>query len=214
MELQKGKELSVKTYEEQLGKSKSVNDSLLYVIAVKDSIIDSLNTRLAEIPKKDKSRGGSGYVGGTKKSSLNKEQAYDKKALFIYNFTKFIEWPLEYNGTEFIIAVAGDESVIKQMQNFLADKKTFGKKIIVKPYVKGARYNIVYVTSAKNAMFYTVKNDVKRNKTVMITDEDLNSQGSHISFILDDDKVRYTVNKLAIEKLGLKVGQELMRYSG
>jgi hypothetical protein len=219
VQLQKKNESSVKGYEENLGKSRARIDSLQLVIAQKDTIIDSLSLRLAEYMKKDKTRSGNNGSGGTfsgpkKSSSLSKEQELDKKSLFIYNFTKFIEWPLEYNGTEFVIAVNGSDAVIKQMQGFLADKKTFGKKIIVKKYVKGARYNIVYITSAKSSSLYTVKNDVKHNKTVVITDDELNGQGSHISFIVDDDKVRYTVNKLAIEKLGLKVGQELMRYSG
>jgi hypothetical protein len=219
VELQKKNDTLSGYSQSEFKKHKYISDSLIYQLAQKDSIIDSLTIRLAEYQKKDKSRGansggGGSYTGSKKTSTLSKDQERDKKSLFIYNFTKFIEWPLEYNGTEFIIAVLGDDKVITQMQSFLADKKTFGKKILVKKYVKGARYNIVYITSQKSSSLYSVKNDVKHNKTVVITDDDLNAQGSHISFILDDDKVRYTVNKLAIEKLGLKVGQELMRYSG
>ena len=47
----------------------------------------------------------------------------------------------------------------------------------------------------------------------MTDDDALYAQGAHISFLMDDDKIRYTLNKPIIEKIGLKVSQELMRFS-
>jgi hypothetical protein len=187
-----------------------LNDSLMLLIAQKDSVIDSLKYRLnGNVPKKDRDKNKGSY---TRKSSLTKEQEYDKKSLFIYNFTKYIEWPIEYNGIEFVIGVAGDDAAVKQLRSFMAQKKVSGKKIIVEKYKKGARYNLVYVTSSESYNFGNIRSLVKKNKTLLVTDESLS--GSHISFLLDDDKVRYNVDKNSIEKSGLKVGQELMRFSG
>jgi hypothetical protein len=187
-----------------------LNDSLVFSIASRDSLIDSLSSRLNEtISKKEKEKN---RVISSKKSTMSKEQEYEKKSLFIYNFTKLVEWPIEYNGTEFVIAVAGNDEAIKRLQDFMGQKKVSGKKIIVVKYKKGARYNVVYVTSSEMSSFSMIKNAVKKNKTLIISDDA--SQGSHISFMLDQDKVRYVVDKPGIEKAGLKVGQELMRYSG
>jgi hypothetical protein len=202
--------LDTQALQNKLDTEKRISDSLRIVVAQRDSIIDSLSYRIADVQKKDKSKP---IVSSAKRSSLSAEQACEKKAIFIYNFTKFIEWPLEYNGTEFVIGVVGEESIVKQVQGFMADKKTFGKKIVVKKYVKGAKYNIVFLSSLKAGNIYTIKNEVKRNKTVLISDDDGNGT-AHISFTVDDDKIRYSVNKNAIEKMGLKVAQELMRYSG
>lgn len=179
------------------------------VIADKDSVIDSLRFRLNETnQRKEKSRTSS----VAKKSSLTKAQEYEKKSLFIYNFTKYIEWPIEYNGVEFVIGVAGDDAALKQLQGFMSNKKVSGKKIIVEKYKKGARYNLVYITSSQTANVSYIKELVRKNKTLLVTDEP--AAGTHISFLLDDDKVRYNVDKISIERSGLKVGQELMRYSG
>jgi hypothetical protein len=188
----------------------SLNDSLKYLVVYKDSVIDSLNNRLNEAAsKKEKSKT---FSGSYKKSILTKDQEYEKKSLFIYNFTKHIEWPIEFNGTEFIIGVAGDELAIKRLENFMQQKKVSGKKILVEKYKKGARYNLVYITSAQNGNFQMIWNAVRKNKTLIVTDDFM--QGGHISFTVDLDKVKYIVDKPAIEKTGLKVAQELIRYSG
>jgi hypothetical protein len=186
-----------------------INDSLRFLLVYKDSLIDSLNTKLSLATSKSKAKMP---AVSYKKSTLTKEQESEKKSLFIYNFTKHVEWPIEYNGTEFIIGVVGNEETIKQLESFMNQKKVSGKKIIVQKYKKGARYNLVYITSAGNGDFEMVKNATRKNKTLLVTDNF--AKGSHISFSLDLDKVKYKVDKPAIEKAGLKVGQELLRYAG
>jgi hypothetical protein len=186
------------------------NDSLKYVVAYKDALIDSLNNKLSDVlAKKEKARM---QVINYKKSTLTKDQENEKKSLFIYNFTKHIEWPIEYNGTEFIIGVSGDDQTIKQLETFMNQKKVSGKKIVVEKYKKGARYNLVYITSPDSKSFETIKNAVRKNKTILVTDDYV--QGSHIAFSVELDKVKYTVDKPEIEKTGLKVAQELIRYAG
>jgi len=190
----------------------SMTDSLKYVVAGKDSLIDSLSVKLNEMAlKREKEKAKSSFAN-VKKSTLSKDQECEKKSLFLYNFTKYIEWPIEYNGTEFIIGVAGSDQSIKALQDFMLQKKVSGKRIIVEKYKKGAKYNVVYITAAEAGSFAGIKNAVKKMKTLLVTDD--SSPGTHISFLLDQDKVRYLVDKAAIEKTGLKVGQELMRYSG
>jgi hypothetical protein len=188
----------------------TANDSLRYLLVYKDSIIDSLSNKLSSLSaKREKTKIP---PVAYKKSILTKEQEYEKKSLFIYNFTKHIEWPIEYNGIEFVIGVLGDDQIIKQLENFMSQKKDSGKKIIVQRYKKGARYNLIYITSGNRVNFQAIKSSVRKNKTLLVTDEF--TEGSHISFSLELDKVKYFVDKPAIEKTGLKVGQELMRYAG
>lgn len=203
-------DLSVRedAFKSEKSKYLTENDSLKYLIAYKDSLIDSLNNKLVST-KREKTKMP---VVALKKSTLTKDQEYEKKSLFIYNFTKHIEWPIEFNGTEFIIGVAGDETAIKQLEIFMSQKKVSGKKIVVQKYKKGARFNLIYVTSSATNSFHVIKNFVKKNKTLLVTDDLTN--GSHISFTIDLDKVKYLVDKPSIEKTGLKVGQELMRYAG
>lgn len=182
------------------------NDSLNLALEAKDAIIDSLNSKISGITLKKTKSSTEG-----KKCTLSKRQECDKKAVYIYNFTKYIEWPIEYNGTEFIIGVVGEDRILKQLQEFMSQKKVGGKKITVEKFSKGEKYNLVYITSSSNSSFEDVKNRLKKHKTLLITDVDI--PGSHIAFSIDQDKIKYTLDKTAIEKAGLKVGQELIHFS-
>lgn len=193
-------------------KLQTIGDSLLYIVARKDSIIDSLSVKLNELAIKKEKEKAKTPLSSAKRSTMSKEQESEKKSLFLYNFTKHVEWPIEYNGTEFIIGVAGDDQTVKALQEFMLQRKVSGKKIIVEKYKKGSRYNVVYITSANSYSFSGIKTSVKNNKTLLVTDDSIS--GSHITFVIDQDKVRYLVDKQSIEKSGMKVGQELMRYSG
>lgn len=213
VELKKGSAARDTAFAAERAKFRSTRDSLRYVIAAKDSLIDSLSFKLNELmSKREKEKAKTAVLASAKKSTLSREQECEKKSLFLYNFTKHVEWPIEYNGTEFVIGVAGDDQTVKQLQEFMQQKKVSGKKIIVEKYKKGARYNVVYVTSSNSYNFAGIKSMVKKNKTLLVTDDNLS--GSHITFLIDQDKVRYIVDKISIEKTGMKVGQELMRYSG
>ncbi|OFY83079.1 MAG: hypothetical protein A3F72_18985 [Bacteroidetes bacterium RIFCSPLOWO2_12_FULL_35_15] len=182
------------------------NDSLYLALEAKDAIIDSLNYKISGITLKKTKNPAEG-----KKGSLSKRQESDKKAVFIYNFTKYIEWPIEYNGIDFIIGVLGDEQALRQLQEFMSLKKVAGKKITVEKFSKNGKYNLVYITSLSNSSFEDIKNRFKKHKTLLVTDKE--TPGSHISFSIEQDKIKYTLNKTAIEKVGLKVGQELIHYS-
>jgi YfiR/HmsC-like len=199
-------------YESKLKTLASSKDSLSAEVAMKQAQIDSLiliNFSLKKEKEKQKP------VVVKKASTLTKNQEYDKKAQFIYNFGAYIEWPVEYNGTDFVVGVAGDLEVIKKLQKAIGDKKVKGKKIRIEKYIKGAKYNIIYLINTSNTTFASIKEDGKKNKTLFVCDdESLYNNGAHIVFLLDDDKVRYLLNKITIEKVGLKVSQELMRFSG
>jgi hypothetical protein len=211
LSLQNSAERSNLECEEKTRKIQAYNDSLILVMSEKDSIIDSLSVKLIAYQLKKETL----KPVYNRASTLSKEQEYNKKALFIYNFTKNIEWPVLYNGTQFVIGVSGAPLVLKELQALMIDKKVGGKEMIIEEYKPGNRYNVVYVASSKTDNFIAIKALVKNNKTLLVTDDpSLNNQGAHISFSIDKDKVHYIVNKTAIEKAGMKVTVELMRFSG
>lgn len=212
--LQETNVLSQKENQQKEQKIKDVlilNDSLQHILVWKDSIIDSLNTKIVELQsKKEKPKN---YVS-KKSNTMTKDQEYDLKAQFIYNFAAYIEWPIIYNGTEFVIGVAGDDAAVKKIKAVIGGKKVGGKKLKIEKYDKVTNYHMVYVTSSSSSSFSSLKNEARKNKTILVTDdESLFDFGAHISFIMNGDKIRYALNKPAIEKIGLKVSTELMRFS-
>lgn len=198
-------------YESKLLRSKTMTDSLNAELVKKDSIIDSLSVMLTDIQtKKEKPK-----VFSSKRSgNITKEQEYEKKSQFVYNFAAYIEWPVIYNGTDFVVGIAADQDVVNKINETIGNKKVGGKKLKIEKYNKVTNYHVVYITSSHSQTFTTIKNESKKNKTVLISDdEELFALGAHISFVMEGEKIKYTINKPIIEKIGLKVSQELMRFS-
>src|SRR3990167_4761811 len=99
-------------YEGKLHKSKVITDSLNSELVKKDSIIDSLTIKLADIQtKKEKPK----VFSSKKSSTITKEQEYERKSQFVYNFAAYIEWPIIYNGTDFVIGIAADQDVVNKI---------------------------------------------------------------------------------------------------
>ena len=51
------------------------------------------------------------------------------KALFMYNFTKYIEWPQTKQSGDFVIGVMGNSAIVSEL-NAIASKKTVGAQNI------------------------------------------------------------------------------------
>ena len=214
VELQKKQDQTVSlisTKDKEYSKVIAANDSLKIELVKKDSLIDTLTVRIAEFQtKKDKPK----VYTSKKPSNIPKEVEYERKSQFVYNFAAYIEWPVIYNGTDFVIGIAGDQDVINKIKETIGNKKVGGKTLKIEKYNKVTNYHIVYVTTSNTSSFSTIKNESKKNKTILVCDDDAQqAQGAHISFIISDDKIKYTINKPIIEKIGLKVSQELMRFS-
>ena len=136
---------------------------------------------------------------------------YKLHSLFIYNFTKHIQW--NSVGESFTIGVYGSEAALKEVRANFADKKYSGKefKIINIASVSDANSsNLVYFPkSAKNKILSLYEESSKSN-ILFVSEDDLISNGFPISFILKNDKLTFKISKSNLEAAGLKVSSSLL----
>ena len=57
---------------------------------------------------------------------------YQVKAMFVFNFIKYVEWPETTAGNEFSIGVIGESDITAQLQRIAVQKKVGEKKIVVR----------------------------------------------------------------------------------
>lgn len=195
--------------EEMLGKLAMENDSL----KKENILIDSLyrNEReknlLATNKKENKD------YKGKKKNTLTKAQEYDKKALFMYNFTSYISWTAKKT-PKFTIGIVGDSPITFYLTAYTKGKTQGGVPIVVEPYKAGFSYQIVFISALGMKDFSKVKKDLEGKQTLLVSDNViLDKIGSHISFDVEGDKVNFNVNKPLIEGAGMKVSSKLVTFS-
>ncbi|MEO6303577.1 MAG: YfiR family protein [Bacteroidia bacterium] len=146
-----------------------------------------------------------------------KAQETDYKAytLFIYNFMKYVEWPEAQNKGDFILAVLGDSPINKELETLAATKKIKGRNIVIrKCKTPEDTYgcHLLFIPSSKSAVVKLLK-DQNKDKPVLIVGEreGLAKKGASLSFVtLEDDELKFDINKKEIEQHQLKIASSLI----
>ncbi|WP_296622337.1 YfiR family protein [Marivirga sp.] len=150
------------------------------------------------------------------KVGLAQEKNYRFHKVFFYSFTKYIEWPEEKKKGDFVIAVLGDSEIIPLLKEMAEIKKVGDRSIkVVKldEVNKGEFYHILFVPTEKNQSFTSIKNNLKDQPCLLVTEsEGMARNGSMINFKDVNGKLRFEVNTNTLESSGLKMSQELTRF--
>ena len=146
---------------------------------------------------------------------LNVEGQDNKfKSLFIYNFTKYIEWPSENQGLEFIITVYGNSGVAAELQNVCAKAKANNKPIIVKQIdnlLEIKTTHILFIGKEKTAELANNLSNLT-SKSVLIISEKPSacSIGSSINFVNKNGNLSFEISPSNLLKANLKVNSQLL----
>ena len=136
------------------------------------------------------------------------------KALFIYNYTKYIEWPSNQRDGDFVIGVLGNSTLADELKTISQKQKVGSRNIVVKVFGSADEIDnchILFLGSGKSGSLATAMQKTSGRSTLIITDkEGLARQGSGINFITDGSKLNYEINKSNIEKSGLSVSSSLL----
>lgn len=136
-----------------------------------------------------------------------------RKAGYLYNFTKYIDWPASAKQGNFIIGVLGTTPIYGKVLENTKDKKVNNQTIEVKNFATAAQITscqLLFVPSNFDNLSEIVSK-LKKSSTLIVTDKvGMVNKGSIINFIWKDNKLQYEVNKANAEKNDLKVGAQLI----
>lgn len=136
------------------------------------------------------------------------------KALFMYNFTKYLEWPESERQGDFVIAVLGESALIGELK-IIAEKKKVGFQPIVVQKVSSpeqlAKCHIVYIPESKTNQLNAIKSKLGSSSTVIIADNPgAIAKGAGINYVVNSGKQVFEISKTNLEKQNIKVGADLL----
>jgi hypothetical protein len=143
-----------------------------------------------------------------------------KSALFVFNFTKYIEWP-DDGFQEFSIGIFGSEALLEAFQKQASIKK-FGVlpmkvKLCLKP--SDARdCQLIYISQKYKAKSKSIIAFIGEKPILIVGEGEglTKTSGAHISIFQQNDKTSKTsleINKKNIENSNLKVSSQLLNIS-
>jgi len=135
------------------------------------------------------------------------------KAVYIYNFTKYIEWPQSYRQEDFVIGVLGETPLTEELTKMASSKKVLGQSILVKNYKSSAeigKCHILYIPAGSNIPFSTIVGKVSGYSTLLVTDTPgMAAKGSAINFVVMQNRQKFELNESNAVKYKLKVSNSL-----
>lgn len=148
---------------------------------------------------------------------LVQAQNYKLHSVFIYSFTRYVQWPDAYNNGDFTIHVLGESPITEELKAMAQSRKVGERTIKIIKINSPAEIkpcNILFVPSSRSAQLNEVINKVSNQSILIITeDPGLGAKGSNINFINKDGKLAFELNQSAVNKQGFKVSVELTRLA-
>jgi hypothetical protein len=130
------------------------------------------------------------------------------KALFIYNFTKYIEWPSEMGGNDFQIGVLGDRDILGHLNEIASKMKVGSKSIKVNFYTSVDEIpfcHIVFINATHTMDIPAYAKKTKGMKVLIIGDKEKAYQkGACINFIKKNGNLNYEISKSNMDAQELK----------
>lgn len=141
---------------------------------------------------------------------------YQIKAAFLYNFSKFAEWPDEAQSTSapFVIGIVGEDPFGPALDNLVQGKNWNGRRIAVKRLDAKGNFHgchILYISNSERTEVPRILAAVKGEHVLTVGEFDrFLRQGGSIAFDIEDDRIRITINLIAAEASGIKLSSKLL----
>jgi hypothetical protein len=139
------------------------------------------------------------------------------KAMFVYNFLKFVEWPVDTSiGAKdpFVVLIIGEGATADATEQFLESKSIGDRPLVVRRIrwdqsLAGARAAFVVERDAKK--LHRVLDAAAAAGVLTIGEgEGFTTQGGVIGLLVEDRKVRFDVDTTAAQTAGLRVSSKLL----
>ncbi|MBN2523718.1 MAG: YfiR family protein [Bacteroidales bacterium] len=133
--------------------------------------------------------------------------------LFLYNFTKYFDWPETVKSGDFVIEVLGHKSVYDELLRITANKKIGNQNIVVKnpetPEAIG-KCHIMFVGHWHSRHLPVILNKLSNHPSLIITEmEGLLDQGSAINFVIRDGTIKFEMKISNVNSHNIKTDQRI-----
>ncbi len=145
---------------------------------------------------------------------------YQIKAAFLYNFTKFVEWPADRFANEnapMILCVIGKDPFGAILENSFVGKTIKGRAIIINRNIgiDNLKFcHLLFVSSSEQERVPQIVAALSGASVLTIADMNrFANQGGSINLVRRRNKIRFEINSGAAAQSGLKLSSYLMRLA-
>jgi hypothetical protein len=145
---------------------------------------------------------------------------YDLKAVFLYNFTQFVEWPPEAftdDSTPIVIGVLGADLFKGSLEETVRNEMVRNRKLVVQRFsrvedVKNC--HILFISQSETKRLDQILDALKRRCILTVGEvEGFTRRGGIVGFTTDHNKIRLKINLEAARGVNLTISSKLLRVA-
>lgn len=146
---------------------------------------------------------------------LHEVRAQEEKyiGLFVYNFTKYLDWPESSKTGNFKIQVLGHQSVYEELIRITTGKKIGTQNIIIENINSIAQIEkcqIVFIGHWQSKYLPEILPKLENKPTLIITEmEGMLDKGSAINFIIRDGTIKFEMKTSNVHVHQIKSDQRI-----
>jgi hypothetical protein len=145
---------------------------------------------------------------------------YQVKAVFLYNFVQFVQWPADtFNSPDqpFCIGILGDDPFGDFMDQTVAGEKINGHPLVIRRYTSldGADdCQILFISSSETPQMAGLLGALKNKSILTVSDVDgFIKNGGIVRFFTQDNKIHLRINLEAAKSVNLTISSQLLRLA-
>jgi hypothetical protein len=148
---------------------------------------------------------------------LGQINEYEVKAFFLYNFTRYVEWPSQrFNSSDdpITICILGQNPFGRALQQAIHGKVVEGRTLVVRQISDiqpQCKCHILFVNASERKRFRSTAGAVRGTGVLTVGEtEGFVNDGGLINFKVEDGKVRFEVNVEAVGQEQLRISSKLL----
>ncbi|HEY2396345.1 MAG TPA: YfiR family protein [Rudaea sp.] len=147
-------------------------------------------------------------------------QEYQVKAVFLFNFTQFVDWPPEsFSGVDqpIVIGVLGDDPFGTYLDETVRGEKVNDRPLIIRRFRYGddvGACHVLFISQSETSRLDQIIAGLHGRSILTVSDiPAFGRRGGMIRFVTENSRVKLRINADAAKAAGLTLSSKLLRIA-
>jgi hypothetical protein len=152
------------------------------------------------------------------KTGAQVSREYQLKAVFLYHFAQFTEWPTNAfaeSNSPIVIGILGDDPFDRTLDDIIRGEKVQGRALEVRRYQRAEEIqtcHILFISESESRRLEQHLNSLKGKPVLTVSDvENAAYRGVMVRMITESNKIRLRVNLDSLTASNLVLSSKLLR---
>lgn len=153
-------------------------------------------------------------------SAQSPAREYQIKAVFLFNFTQFVEWPesaFPSEETPLVIGILGEDPFNSYLDEVISNEKVNNHPLIIQRFKSIEQIktcHILFISKSHMDKMTKIMSSLKGKNTLTVSDgSNFIKEGGMVRFVTVNKKIQFQINPEAVKSADLAVSSKLLRLA-